>query len=222
MQSLLPLPATEQFLRTKNNSSRICCGCSIFQTSLICFGMIELNTKSVAIRLDFSFFAALAFGFFLDTNGIMLMSLAACLIHEMGHLVMMMIFDVRVSSICFYGAGICIGADFDMARLLKKVIILSGGIISNIIMCAVAICSAAYIFAAVNLAIAAFNLLAIGNLDGCKIVKAVSDSFRWSDMWLKCFNVISVLIIIAFSLLYGENISISFYATLLYMIFVAS
>ena len=117
------------------------------------------------ISAEFSFFAVLGFLICTDREGVSLLCMLACLLHELGHLAVMLAERRLPSSITLYGGGIHI----------------SGG--STSFPCAaagVAVNTALFLlfglipweqrelrlFGVVNLLIAAFNLLPVGSLDG--------------------------------------------------------
>lgn len=70
--------------------------------------MIQFRWHGTKIRLDFSFFAAAALLGLLGGTGGFLRMLAACTLHEAGHLAAMLLLRQRVRSITCYGVGICI------------------------------------------------------------------------------------------------------------------
>lgn len=179
--------------------------------------MIEFSLNKTKIQLDFSFFAVLAFCFFLDSNNILLMSFAACIIHETGHLITMLLFHVDIRSLYFYGAGIKLGSCIRYTGFQRKIIILLAGSSANLIICAFAFYSYCHAFAAINLVIGVFNLLSIGDLDGRQIISAVSDQYRLPAILTKTADFMSYVLVLFVSLFYGDIIGITFYLTLLYM-----
>ncbi len=182
--------------------------------------MIEFNVKNIRIGLDFSFFAVMAFCFFLDKNGILMMSLAACVLHETGHLIAMIFFDIEIRSLYFFGAGIKLGCDIRKEGLGKSIIVLLAGSAANMIACIFSFSVCAYSFAAVNLVIGIFNLLSIGDLDGKQLVLILSERYLLSTLWLKLSTLFSCALVILLSLFCGKDIGITFYLTLLYMLMI--
>lgn len=182
--------------------------------------MIEFSVKKTKIQLDFSFFAVLAFCFFLDSDNILLMSFAACVIHETGHLITMLLFDIDIRTLYFYGAGIKLGSYIRYADFKRRMIVLFAGSSANLMTCAFAFYFSCHTFAAINLVIGVFNLLSIGDLDGRQIVTAVSERYQLPAILLKIANFISCVLVLSVSLFYGGSIGITFYLTLLYMLLI--
>ena len=179
--------------------------------------MIEFSLNKTKIQFDFSFFAILAFCFSLDSNNILPMSFAACVIHETGHLVTMLLFHIEIGSLYFYGAGIKLGSYIEYADFKRRMIVLFAGSSANLITCAFAICTNWYTFAAINFVVGVFNLLSVGDLDGRQILSAVSDRLHLPAVWTKIANFMSCVLVLSVSLFYGDSIGITFYLTLLYM-----
>lgn len=180
--------------------------------------MIEFSVKKTKIQLDFSFFAVLAFSFFLDKNGILLMSFAACIIHELGHLFAMLIFDVDIRSLCFYGAGIKLGCNIDRSHFKSSLLIYSAGCAANILFLVASIIFGSYKFAAINAVMCLFNILAIGDLDGSQIISLISDRYKLSGLWLRIVKISSYISVIITSLIIGDRVGLTFYFTLIYML----
>jgi Zn-dependent protease len=130
---------------------------------------------------DFTFFAIIAMFAALDTTGFALLSLAACLIHEAGHLAVMLAKGHKPPSVILRGGGIKISAD---AARADSFAVLIAGSAANI-----AVFAALYIilpqpytniypimFAAMNLVIGLFNLLPLGCLDGKRLLALILPS----------------------------------------------
>lgn len=125
------------------------------------------DNGAVQIKLHarFSFFAVLGLLVCLDKDGMSLLCAAACVLHELGHIVVMMIEHRPPLSVTLYGGGIHISGG--STSFLSA----SAGVIVNFIMFLLfGVISwktqKIRLFGAVNLLIGVFNLLPIGNLDG--------------------------------------------------------
>ena len=73
--------------------------------------MLEFKFKQVTLIFDFSFFAVVSLMLLFGDNKYVIMCVLACLWHESGHLIMMLLTDVRINRICLYGGGIRISPD---------------------------------------------------------------------------------------------------------------
>lgn len=189
--------------------------------------MFELNFKKLTVVFDFSFFASVALLTLLSGN-YALLGLAACLWHEMGHLIFMRICGIPVKRMVFYGAGIKIVPDklIDFTGFGTSLLILIGGSGANFALAAalwLINSPTAGLFAAINTLIGTFNLLPLQYLDGGKIIlllirKLCSYSaacllerfFKWCSVFL----IMTVLIVFAFL---GKG-NITLYATLCYLL----
>lgn len=113
----------------------------------------------------------------LDTTGFAFMSLLACLIHELGHLLVMFVKKHKPTAVTLRGGGIQITAP----DCSDSVAILMAGSALNIIVFAVmlALLPRPYtdiypvMFAVLNLCIGLFNLLPLGCLDGSRLLRRV-------------------------------------------------
>lgn len=185
--------------------------------------MVELKLKRTVIIFDFSFFAAVSF-FLLTNSGFGFAALCACGLHELSHLIMMIILGIRADKIVFYGAGICISSkETERAGVIKRTLILSAGCIGNIIFAAVLFAAGNKVAAAINLFTALFNILAIDPLDGAQLLKyfvisrCKPENVDRIMMFAKIFSVILLICTVA---VFGE---FSFYlsAIALYIILIS-
>ena len=129
--------------------------------------------KKTRICVDFTFFAAMALFFYIDKNGMGLMSVAACVIHECGHLLALFIEKRDFNSLTFYGGGIKIGYE---KKHGASVFLLSAGSILNIVIFIFfyfifTMQIDLKIFAIINLIIGIFNLLPIKYFDGGQLLE---------------------------------------------------
>ncbi len=132
--------------------------------------MIEFKLFKTAVRLDFSFFAVLFIFMYFD-NGGGLEAVSACVMHELSHLVAMLICDVTVTGVMFYGAGVRITADLCSVRRWVRIAVLSAGVAANFALAAIFYATGEYTLSAVNLVTGAFNLLPVGEFDGAQLFR---------------------------------------------------
>ncbi len=179
--------------------------------------MIEIKLKNTALCFDFSFFAVMALCFFLDNNGICMLSLSACICHELSHLVVMLICNAEVNAVVLYGAGAKINCELSALSVAKRLVVLAAGCTVNFLLCITAFLFGFYEFAAVNLVIGSFNLLSVGSLDGAQITDIISTKH---PRCAKLMNAISIFIVVfaaACALVFERKLAPTFFVTIIYM-----
>lgn len=135
-----------------------------------------------------------------DRSALMLLPIAAALIHEAGHLIAMLILhcDIKELEITMFGAEI--RAASNTSGLVASVIIFASGGAVNFL-CAAAVAPYAQssyplqLFCACSLALAAVNLLPIKTLDGGCILEAVTAHFvpTHADAVINAVSAITLL-----------------------------
>ena len=184
--------------------------------------MIQFSIMNTRVRFDFTFFAVIAF--FLMTDGGMFgfSAVIACALHEISHLIMMIIFSVPTETITFYGAGIRISSEkIESAPRLRKTVILLAGSLGNMIFAAVLWIAGEKIAAFINLFTGVFNLLPIGEYDGAVLLKdfAVRHCKAENvDYIMKTAGILSGIVGALFLLLFGGNPTVTLITTLVYLI----
>lgn len=125
------------------------------------------------MRLEwrFSFFAVLGFIVCTDREGVMLLCMTACVLHELGHLAVMLAERKPPSSVVFYGGGIHIcGGSTDIPAVI------AGCAVNTALFLVFGLIpwesTQLRLFGVVNLLIAAFNLLPVRELDGKRLLDA--------------------------------------------------
>ncbi len=124
------------------------------------------------IRIGFSFLAVLGFILCTDNEGTAVLCLAACALHELGHLAVMLIERKLPYEISFYGGGVHIKGG---SNSLPAV---SGGCIVNTVLFFVFYFlpfadEKCKLFAVINLLVAAINLIPVNELDGRAILEKI-------------------------------------------------
>lgn len=188
--------------------------------------MLEFSlTKKTRIYLDFTFFAAIALFFYLDESGFGIMSIAACIIHETGHLTALYKEKRDINSLTFYGGGIKIGYE---KNLDASYFILVAGSLFNFILFAVLYFSfqenyELKIFAIINLIIGIFNLLPLKYFDGARITEKILLkilSLEKALYLLKKIEIIAIIIAMFFIviiMIFGQ-VNISVLIVMIYVI----
>ncbi|MCR4779741.1 MAG: site-2 protease family protein [Ruminiclostridium sp.] len=130
------------------------------------------SERAFRLRTEFrfSFFAVLGFMVCTDREGAVLLCALACLLHELGHLTVMLMVRRPPSAVIFCGGGIHIrGGSTGFPAVIagcavNTALFLVFGLIpwEN---------ESVRLFGVLNLLIAAFNLLPIGTLDGRRLLE---------------------------------------------------
>ena len=144
---------------------------------------VRFCVQDTEISFSFWFFAALTLFLALDTDGLAVVFLLPVLTHELGHLAAMWLFGVRIKSVGFSASGISIQkADSLKTSYAKEIIVAVSGAAANLL-CALGLSffmdySERVMFLIVaNIAVAAFNMLPIGSLDGGSLTKLLAQRF---------------------------------------------
>lgn len=182
--------------------------------------MLELKLKHFVLIFDFSFFAVVSLMMLFSNNDYVVMCVLACLWHETGHLLAMMLTKVKVNKICFYGGGIKISPDkmFGFTPLSVKLEVFLAGSAMNLAMFIIfknSQVEALHFFAVINAVLGAFNMLPFQFLDGGKIIvqiiRGISSYQRAVilERYLKWINAgMIILVMIAFSFVGKGNVSL--------------
>ncbi len=152
------------------------------------------STFKTIISVEFSFLAVIALLGLSESSACIYMSLASCILHEIGHLLALFSFGVGVKKIVLYGAGIKIVRDFSLVENKKEAVILLSGPLMNILAFAVFYMFDGEnfkVFAVMNLATALFNLLPIKALDGGQLLFLIFDG---KPKLLSFINIVTCVI----------------------------
>ena len=134
--------------------------------------MVSFYVGKLKVGFDFSFFAVMAIFFALDDSGYGIFCIAACLCHETGHLVLLLIAKHVPQQLIFSGSGICIKQEGE-----PSIPVLAAGCAVNFILFIIFYFlleqDSIYklMFAGSNLCRGIMNLLPIGELDGKKLLE---------------------------------------------------
>lgn len=145
--------------------------------------MIRRRLFGVPVAVSFWFLAAVALFAVVERGALMLYMLLPIAIHELGHLLVMAALRVRVTAVSFTLIGIDIRRErgHTLSYPAEGAVIL-GGVCANAL---TALGLHLFCFAsmrmqfliAANIAVAIFNLLPIGDLDGGQLLKLITARF---------------------------------------------
>ncbi len=138
--------------------------------------MISFNLFGIKIKIKFMFVALITISLIVDKTGIAVIALLACLIHELGHIIMFCVVGYKPISLSFELTGICLTKPTSQLSYPKEVMVQLAGSAMNFIMFAL-LCksmteiSFTSIFATTHLVVGIFNLLPLKNFDGGKLLE---------------------------------------------------
>lgn len=187
--------------------------------------MILIPFGKIKIAVYFGFFAVISLIILLDGNGCASYAMAACILHEAGHLAVMSAVGLPVKRICLYGAGIKIVPEKKFIGYAKELVVLLGGVMMNFVLfalfCFLSENEDAKLFAAVNLVTGGFNLLPLKGFDGGRIVSLAAEKYMSADRTAYAENIVKFMNIAAFAAAFcGAFIvgfgNLTFYVTLIY------
>lgn len=122
--------------------------------------------RRFSAEVRFSFPAVLSLLICTDTEGTALLCLLSCMLHELGHVLMMLLDGCPPRKMTFYGGGILLSAErFGSVRVLL------GGVAVNFLLFFVFFFWCSPLFGAVNLLTGLLNLLPIRPLDGGRLLE---------------------------------------------------
>lgn len=186
--------------------------------------MLELKFKHFVLIFDFSFFAIVSLMLLFNNNEYVIMCVLACIWHEIGHLIVMTLNNVKVNKICLYGGGIRISPDkmFDFTPSSVRFKVFLAGSTMNFVAFLFLKNSQSdmlYSFAIINAIIGAFNMLPLQFLDGGKIiVQIIRNLCNYQhavklERYLKWINAIMILAVILCFAIIGKG-NVTFFVTL--------
>lgn len=182
--------------------------------------LFVIDLFGVRIKLCFSFFAVIALTGLLggaESKKIVIM-LACCFLHEMGHIAAMLYFGLKPAELTLYGAGIMLTPPEHISSFAQDAIILASGCTVNFLL-AFAVCFVSgklTFFAQTNLLLGGFNLLPVGCLDGARLIELAFDGAK-----VKTVKAAFALLVSAFVMTCGilGSVSVSLMCVLAYMCF---
>lgn len=167
------------------------------------------------IKFDISTLIFIVLSFFSGCFKQVLISLGVILFHELGHLIMLKIFNVRVLSVVIYPFGGVIKTTKLINYPLKKELIIAlAGVFNQLILYCVfkilfrwgIINFYSYsLFLNINTALIIFNLLPIMPLDGSTILRVILNKFFSYYKASKIYILLSIFSLIGFILILKDN-----------------
>jgi len=163
---------------------------------------------NLRLRLSFWFFALVVFALRLDRQILLWYIVLPVVVHELGHLVAVAFCRVGLREIHLSAASIRIVTRATAPTYRKELIIAAAGIAANLIL-ALWLRFFAFqslrtmLMIASNLAVAAFNLLPVGNLDGGKLAGLIFSRYLEPRAAHTANAILSFVVLVPLSCLAG-------------------
>ncbi len=178
--------------------------------------MFEFKIRQIILAFDFSFFAIVTLMLLFCDNKYVVLCLLACIWHEIGHLIVMLLNKVKVDKVCFYGGGIKILSDKSYTftqSVVKFKVLVAGSALNFITFFILKNCrnEDMCFFSAVNAVIGAFNMLPLQFLDGGKIfIMLIRNLCSYSnaiilERYLKWLNIILIMSVVVIVTIIGKG-----------------
>ena len=193
---------------------------------------VNIPVLNLRLRLSFWFFALVALALQLERHVLLWYIILPVIVHELGHLVAIAVCRVGVREIHLTPVSIRIVTRAGVHTYRKELFIAAAGIAANLIL-ALALRLFAFqslrtmLMIASNLAVAAFNLLPVGKLDGGKLAGLVFARYLEPRAAKTAAMVLSFIVLAPLSclagllLLRGENFTLALICAYLLAVTVA-
>lgn len=138
--------------------------------------MISFRIKALLVKIDFLFVAVITVFLITDSTNYSAIALLACIIHEIGHLIMFFLVGYCPTELSFELTGIRLTKPTTKLSSGKEVLVLLAGSGTNFIL----FCLLSYathqislvsVFAVTHLVVGIFNLLPLKSFDGGKLLE---------------------------------------------------
>ncbi len=179
--------------------------------------MISFRIKNIKITADMGFLAMLAM-VSMNQSRLYMYAFLTCIIHELGHMIQIMLTGGNVEKIAFNGAGIkIIPCRTRLLSVWDDISVLLGGSFVNIFTALILILinhGQYNVFIYMNLILGILNLLPFRCLDGGAVILCLAEHFAAYDKhltimkFLKVFNIIlCIILVFSFRSFIMQNIS---------------
>ena len=182
------------------------------------------------IYISFLFSAVIAFMIATDRTGLVIPTIFSVLLHEVGHLIFMWIFECEPKSIKLVPASISITRGMSAKKYGDLLISLAGPMVNLIMFCSLyvnfLITKSAFSLdcALINLAFFIFNMLPVSGLDGGTVLKIIlSKKFKDPLKAERIVRIITLAVgllvgIIGITLIINGELNISVFIVAIYII----
>lgn len=192
--------------------------------------MIKFNIFGINFLLSIGFFGVVTLMLYIDKTGLMLPTITAIVLHEVGHIIALSIFKSKPERVILRVGAVGISGRFLLTAKNEIIMLLAGPLVNVILFFAffffyfvfgnITILN----FALVMLVMGIFNLLPIIGLDGGEILKIILGrylSFSVANLLLIIVSLITIFLILALGFLVladtKSNISLILMALYLFL-----
>ena len=177
--------------------------------------MIKFKLFCVNFSVSFLFISLICWIFVYDVDGIAIIYLLSSIVHEVAHILTLLIFSVRIEKISLNVFGFNIKKAKSLS-FYKEFFVLFSGCFSNFILILIFIFLKNKIAVSINGVILILNLLPIHMMDGGQILKLILDKFLSNEKSYKILKNTSIffslflLFFILFIIIYFKNVKFIF------------
>ena len=142
--------------------------------------MLEFKLLGIKITVSFWFLAAISFFLLYERAALFFYFAAPILVHELGHIAALYLCGGKISKIDLRIFGIDMCPNTQRLSYPREIFVIMAGIICNLLTAGLLFLQRgqtmrSMLLIAVNLAVAGFNLLPIGNLDGGALLRLIGE-----------------------------------------------
>ncbi len=165
--------------------------------------------KRCKIHVGYDFLVLIAFLYVLDSENLLLVSLLAAFLHELGHITAMVFLKVPIAEFRLSAFGACITAENPSAISYCKefFIALSGPLVGFLVSVISAKCHA-FVFSGVNFSLSIVNMIPVPPLDGGRALRSVIGCLlpiSIIDTVFRCIGVCVALVLVIVSLVFSAT-----------------
>lgn len=145
------------------------------------------------MKINYSFIFLLIFSLYTGYIDKLLVFLLCLILHELGHIFFIIIYNVKIKKIYLYAYGFSMTLDdirFDNIKKYQKILVFSGGILVNLLLFIIFYKSD---FGRNNLLLFSFNLLPIYPLDGYNLLKQFINNTLLNNIVIICLIVLFII-----------------------------
>ncbi|MEE0928651.1 MAG: hypothetical protein UIG59_05625 [Acutalibacteraceae bacterium] len=159
----------------------------------------------VSVEISYYFLCAVCISIALDKSGLFAITLLSSALHEMGHLVFIVIFNGRIRSIRFTLG--CLGIEYhDNFSKSEEVISLLAGPFTNLILGLISKLLGFNTFCVINMVLGIYNLLPVCGLDGGLIIIKILENKVDNRIVTIILDFLTISVAIGFILLFFVGI----------------